>query len=184
MRIVAWDLETTDLKALMGRVLCCSFQEIVPTGYEADPPMTYRADEMPWKDEDPISDREIVLAIRDELQKYNCIVGWNSKMFDLPFLNARLAQYGEAPLKPQLHLDLMYYARGISLRIGSSKLDNVQRFFRTSTPKTPITWEDWQRASLGDSIAMDQVVEHCEADVKVLSEVYWRLLPMVATVHR
>lgn len=184
MRIVAWDLETTDLKALMGRTLCCSFQEIVPSEYEQTGQLTFRSDEVPWKSEDPIHDRELVVAIRNELAQYNTIVGWNSKMFDLPFLNARLRYYGEAPLKPQFHLDLMYFARGNSLRIGSSKLDNVQRFFQTPTPKTPITWEHWQRAAIGDATSMDEVVTHCEADVKALSEIYWELLPMVANLHK
>ena len=105
-------------------------------------------------------------------------------MFDLPFLNARLAQYGERPLRPQFHMDPMYYARGGGLRIGSSKLDNVQKFFNLPETKTPITWDDWKRAAMGDKSAMDSVVDHCEQDVKVLSMAYWKLLPMAAVIHR
>jgi len=33
MRIASFDIETTDLKANMGIILCASFHEIVPPGY-------------------------------------------------------------------------------------------------------------------------------------------------------
>jgi uncharacterized protein YprB with RNaseH-like and TPR domain len=181
MKVVAWDLETTDLKALMGRILCCSFQPI--TDLEVKP-KTFRIDRKPYKLDDPIDDSLLAVAIRDELEKYNCIVSWNGKMFDAPFLNARLLKAGQRELRHQFHLDLMYYAGGISLRIGSRKLDNVQKFFKLADEKTSIEWEMWNRAAIGDAKAMKIIVEHCEQDVKVLEQAYWKLLPMVKNLHR
>jgi len=190
---VAWDLETTDLKALMGRVLCCSFMEITPPGTALRRPYTFRGDRAPWMNvptskwhEDPeaISDAKLVVAIRDELERYNMIVSWNGKLFDAAFLNARLLKIRERPLRPQFHLDSMWYAAGSSNRIGSRKLDNVQRFLGLSESKTPITWEDWQRAGMGNMKAFNQVVKHCEQDVKVLAQAYWRFLPNVSSIHR
>lgn len=108
----------------------------------------------------------------------------NSKLFDAPFLNSRLLKAGERPLKPQFHLDLMWYAGGASNRIGSRKLVNVQKFLGLAEAKTDITWENWQEAALGDSKAYADVVHHCEQDVKVLAQAYWHLLPAVATIHR
>ena len=182
MRIASWDLETTDLKGLMGRVLCCSFLPI----HEGRPmrPYTFRADRAPWRSKDPIDDSKLCIAIRNELEKYHLIVSWNGKLFDAPFLNARLLKVGERPLRPQLHLDAMYYAGGCSNRIGSKKLDNVQRFLGLAEAKTPITWTEWQRAALGDKTAFGHVVKHCEQDVKVLAQAYWALLPSVANIHR
>jgi uncharacterized protein YprB with RNaseH-like and TPR domain len=185
MRIVAWDLETTDLKALMGRILCCSFYTI---GHN-DPKQvgkikTFRIDHKPWRTDDPIDDSRLAVAIRDELEKYHCIVGWNSKMFDLPLLNARLLKAGEREVRHQLHMDPMYYAGGVSLRIGSRKLVNVEKFFSISDGKTDISWEMWQRAAMGDKKAMKYVVEHCEKDVDVLAQVYWKILPMIRNIHR
>lgn len=180
MRLVAFDIETTDLKALMGRILCASFYEI---GSDAEP-YTFRADTAPWKSKDPIDDSKLCVALRDELEKYNAVITWNGKMFDVPFLNARLARAGERLYKPQFHIDAMYYARGTSLRIGSSRLVNVQKFFDLGESKTEISWEQWQRAAGGNRAAMDEVVVHCEQDVKVLAQAYWRLLPQIANVHR
>lgn len=181
MKIVAFDIETTDLKALMGRILCASFYEI---GVPDAVPYTMRADERPYKGKDRIDDRALCVALRDELEKYNAVVTWNGKLFDVPFLNARLAKAGERPFKAQFHIDAMYYARGVGLRIGSSKLVNVQKFFGLGEEKTEISWEQWQRAAGGDRAAMDEVVHHCEQDVKVLAQAYWRLLPQIANVHR
>lgn len=182
MKIVAFDLETTNLSGLMGRVLCGSFYEIVPG--KKTRPYTFRLDEPPYSSKNRIDDGKLVTGIRDELEKYNLIVGWNSKLFDAAFLNARLAKAGERPLHPQFHLDLMYYAGGVSMRIGSRKLLNVQKFFNLKESKTEISWDQWNLAAGGDPVALDEVADHCEADVKVLAEVYWHLLPSVANLHR
>ena len=183
MRIVAFDLETTDLKALMGRLLCCSFYPITTENARVRP-YTFRADRAPWKLKDPIDDSKLAIAIRDELEKYHMIVSWNGKLFDAPFLNARLLKARERPLRAQLHLDAMWYAGGSSNRIGSKKLVNVQKFLGLPEEKTAITWENWQRAALGATKSFDEVVHHCEMDVRVLAGAYWRLLPNVATIHR
>lgn len=190
MKVVCWDLETTDLKAMMGTLLCCAFQEVVPEGFYRNhrgvPPAPYLFKlERGQKDKyDPNPDRTLAVRIRDELEKYNIIVGWNSKMFDAPFLNARLLSFGERPLQPQFHLDLMYYAGGVSNRIGSRKLVNVQKFLKLEDAKTQIEWDVWKAAGLGDPKAMKEVAHHCEMDVKVLGQAYWHLLPYVARLHR
>lgn len=183
MRVAAFDLETTDLKALMGRILCCSFAEI---RYGHKPRVwTFRSDRAPWQDKDPISDKKLVCAIRDELEKYDVIVGWNSKLFDLPFLQARLLANGETRrVSPHWHLDLMWNAGGSSNRIGSRKLVNVQKFLQLPESKTDIDWATWQRAANGDGKAMNKIIHHCQQDVKVLEQAYWKLLPSVTRLER
>ena len=166
----------------MGRLLCCSFQEIV--GTKTITPYTFRADRAPWKGKRLIDDSRLAVAIRNELEKYHMIVSWNGKLFDAPFLNSRLLKAGERPLRPQFHLDLMWYAGGSSNRIGSRKLVNVQKCRGLAEAKTDITWESWQEASAGDHTAFKEVVHHCQQDVKVLAAAYWRLLPAVATIRR
>lgn len=179
MRIVAVDLESTGLTGIMGRVLCASF---APIAAENGRVKTFRAEE--YATDDPIDDGPLAAAIRDELEDYNLWVTWNGKMFDMPFLQARLLKAGLRPLEPRMHLDLMYYARGVTMRIGSSKLVNVQKFLGLDEAKTDISWEDWQRAGMGDEKAMEEVVTHCEQDVKVLREAYWKMIPLVRHVHR
>lgn len=180
MKIAFFDIETTDLKALMGRVLSCT---ILPL--DSDDYTVIRGDEKPYRGKSKIDDSKVVQGIKEELDKYNMVVGWNSKMFDIPFINARLAKHGLAPVTPQFHLDLMWYAKGSSMRIGSARLDNVQKFLAPDgNAKTPISWEKWQLASTFDKEAMDEVIEHNVADVFVTRDMYHHLLPYVRNIHR
>lgn len=166
----------------MGRVLCGSFYRIVDG--QTTKPYTFRLDDKKYAGRSRIDDNKLAVAIRDELERYNMVIGWNSKLFDAPFLNARLAKAGERPLHFQFHLDLMYYAGGCSMRIGSKKLENVQKFFALQDSKTQITWDNWNLAAGGDKAALNEVVHHCEQDVKVLAQAYWKMLPSVANLHR
>jgi uncharacterized protein YprB with RNaseH-like and TPR domain len=178
LKVLVFDTESTDLAASWGRILCCSFVELGGDVY------TYRADRKPWKGRNLIDDSKLAVAIRDELEAADMIVGWNSILHDQPLLNARLAKAGERPLRVgekfgTWHWDAMYHAGGQSMKIGGRKLDTIQKFFATETPKTPLDGEQWQLAATGDRKAMDQVVKHCESDVLALKELFPHLAPHV-----
>jgi len=180
MRLVAFDLECTSLSGMIGRILCCSFKPVTP---DRDGKVyTFRADDEKYLFKDLTNDRKLAVAIRDELEKFDVIIGHNSKLFDRKFLNARLLKAGERAKASQWHFDTMWTVR-THLR-ASSKLDNVQKFLNLPNEKSPISWDDWQRAAAGDSRAMAEVIDHCEADVKVLEDAYWKLLPLQRTLTR
>jgi uncharacterized protein YprB with RNaseH-like and TPR domain len=164
----------------MGRLLCSGFLG----NSSHDKPYVFLGDAKQYRGETPIDDSALAVAIRDELEAYDMIVGHNIRMFDIPFLNARLAKADERPLRRHFILDTLYYVGYQQMRIGSKKLDNVQKFFSLGEEKTPITWEDWQLAAQGDKRAMDRVVTHNIQDVKVLKELYPHILPYVANLHR
>jgi uncharacterized protein YprB with RNaseH-like and TPR domain len=178
MRIAFFDVESTDLKGMMARILCAS---ILPLGSK---PHTLRLDDRRFKGRSKIDDSKLVAAIRDELETYNLVVGWNSKLFDIPLINSKLAKSEQRPCALQFHLDLMWYAAGSSMRIGSRKLDNVAKFFKLTDQKTELDWDTWQLAGTGDKPALDYVVRHCEADVKVTAGAYKHLLPYVRNLSR
>jgi uncharacterized protein YprB with RNaseH-like and TPR domain len=183
VKIRFFDLETTDLKGLMGRILCASF-----TDWDTDEVVTFRLDDKPWKGRSKIDDGKLALAIRDYLEEANMVVAHNGRLFDIPFLNARLAKVGERPLRTQFVMDPRWYLNSGAMRIGSAKLVNAEKFFglsdKTGGGKTEISWGDWALAATGDRTAMDEVVYHCEQDVKVLKELYPHVLPYVSTLHR
>lgn len=183
MRVLFYDTESTDLAASWGRILCASF---VPLAGE---PYTFRGDKRPWKGRTRIDDAKLCVAIRDELESADIVVGWNSILHDAPLLNARLMVAGERPCRlgdrhGVRHLDAMYYAGGSSMKIGGRRLDTVAKFFRAENQKTPLDGETWQLAAVGETtedgkLAMDLVVEHCEADVLVLRDLWPHLAPHV-----
>lgn len=177
LRIAYWGLETTGLTAIMGRVLCCSFADSWGNV------TTFRYEDYPG--ESIIDDGPLCVAIRDELEKAGHWVTWDGKLYDVPMLNARLLKAGERPLRKDiLHTDLMYYARGQFVRIGSSKLVNVSEFVQSPNRKAPLEWSTWQLAATGDRDAMDLVVEHAEADVLVTRDVFAVLSPHLTVIHR
>lgn len=187
MRILYYDTESTDLSASWGRILCASFVDQNGEVY------TFRGDtrsrnpsghEKFYAGGETIDDSRLVVAIRDELEAADIIVSWNGILHDIPLLNARLQLAGERPYRGKTwprgaHLDLMYYATGQAIKIGSKRLDNVAKFFGTQNQKTPLDGQTWQRAATGDRAAMNKVVEHCEADTLVLRDTSKILMPHV-----
>lgn len=177
-RIAFFDIETTDLNAMMGRILCWSIADNWGT-------ITHKTI-YDFPQASITDDRGVIQALRDELDKYDIIIGWNSKMFDISFLNARLVRWGKKPLLGKMHIDPMWRARAGSygLRIGSSKLVNVSKFVDrgASVEKTDVDWDTWALAQSGDRKAMEYLVEHCDKDVLVTRSVFNHLKPMVRSI--
>lgn len=174
-----FDLESTGLTAIMGRLLCASFADSWGNI------KTLRVDET--KRNSAIDDRELAVSIRNYIEENTDILcGWNSKLYDVPFLNARLLRWNERPLRKDIkHLDLMYFARGQFVRIGSSRLKNVQKFMpEVEEEKTELDWDTWALAGTGDKAALEYVVSHCEADILVLREIFAGLKSHVVNIHR
>lgn len=178
MKILFYDTESTDLAASWGRILCASFVDLEGEVF------TFRGDRKPYIGRNKVDDSRLCKAIRDELESADIIVGWNSILHDIPLLNARLAKGGQRACQlgekhGVRHLDLMWYAGGQSMKVGGRKLDTVAKFFSCQNQKTPLDGETWQLAGVGDKEAMDLVVDHCEADVLVLRDVWPHLAPHV-----
>lgn len=166
--VVMYDIEATHLKANVGRILCCSFY---PLGGEV---YTLQGLEPRFKMQDVYDDSKLAVAIRDELEKYDIIVGWNSTAFDTKFINARAARVGNRIKRQQYQVDAMWSWR--TKMAAWSSLQHVSAFLETEDHKTPIAWAQWMRA-LGwnaklREAAMREITTHCEADVRVLGEVY------------
>lgn len=174
-RIVFWDIETTDLNGFFGRLLACSFADSWGNV------TTYRYTD--FDRSNAIDDHLLAVAIRDELERYDIVCGWNSHDFDHRFLDARLLHAGERPLRQDsMRLDLMWHF--YKVRAGSRRLDNAAKFFRTADQKTPLSPETWALAGTGDLAALEEVVEHCEADVLTTRAVYARVKPMIPRYTR
>ena len=174
-----YDVETTDLGGNFGRLLCCSFIDL-----DSDKVVTFRRDRRPWKGAKLTDDKRLAIAIRNRLEQADIIAGWNSILFDAAFLNTRLAAADERPLRVgerhgSGHLDMMYYASGQSMRLPGRALDKVAKFFHSAYEKTPLTPEVWADAAAGIPSAVQKVVAHCEADVRVTKDVFPHLAPHI-----
>ena len=178
IKLLFFDTESSDLAASWGRLLCGSFCTENGEAY------TFRGDKKPWIGQTKIDDSKLAIAIRDELESVDIIGSWNGLLHDVPLLNARLSLAGERPCKLSekhgtRHVDLMYYMAGQSMKVGGKRLELAATFFNCQNRKTSLEGSTWQLAAVGDRKAMDAVVDHCEADVRVLRELFPHLAPYV-----
>jgi len=131
-----------------------------------------------------LDDGPAVKAYAEFLQNFDILVSWNGKLFDVPRINARLAYHGLPLLYPRMHIDAMYLAKGSMFNIGRKSLANAEAFFEAKNGKTPLSPRIWDKADHGDDEEFDTIVEHCEADVLVLREIFGHLKAGVSTIHR
>lgn len=167
MRTCTWDIESTNLNFDFGIVLCSS---IKPIGEKKV--ITHRIDDDPDYEKHRWDDSKLVEAIRDELENYQVIVGWNHIKFDLPGLETRLVKHGLRALDKSnmCFVDGLWAAR-YRMRLHSNRLDSLIDFLGTGTHKTGLIAEWWLRAMAGDTTALEKIVDHNIKDVKATEEV-------------
>lgn len=174
-----FDIETTNLKANFGRILCASVADMYGNV------RTFRIDEAPYARSRRRDDIGVAVALRDYLEQFDFIVGWYSKMFDVPYLNTRLLIGNERPLRQDMkHVDAIWKAKKGSLALHSARLDALAKTLRLDVQKSNLDPEIWNDAADGEKYAMDYVVEHCELDVLVLRKVFYAMKQLFPIIHR
>lgn len=166
MRMAYWDIETWDLSAPFGPILCISTL-LLPE----EKMVTLRQDAYVKrkKAEDMTDDRQLLIDFRESLKDRHITSGWFSKGFDISHVNSRLAYHGETELLPKaLHLDAIWHFKGWrGLKPQSARMKHVAEFFKLDEQKPDVPPEVWLKARGGNKTAMDEVVERCEADVRI-----------------
>lgn len=178
VRVATFDIETTGLNAAFGRILCCCVMS-----YDPQEIKTFRADEYPaWKAGRRSDDYEITAEIMAYLEEFDILIAHNGVKFDLPFIRTRALAHGLPPLHPLKIVDPVLTARK-ALRMQSNSLDAIAKHLGAPDQKTPLLPETWARAQMDDDkSAMDSIVEHCVADVKVLDYVAHAIRGYVKTI--
>lgn len=173
-----FDLETSDLQADRGVILCASYE----SSEEPRKIRTIRQDDRrvnPNWDKSRGNDREIVRRMSDVIRAHDVIVAHNGTRFDLPYLRTRALAWGLPPLLEVKIVDPCTIAwRKFKLR--SNSLGVVADHLGIRDKKTPLDMSLWMDATLnGNRKAMDNIVEHCEADIRVLRGVLRGVRPFI-----
>lgn len=184
MNVAMLDLETSNLNADYGVILCGVFKPYKGKAQvlRIDETKTYK--DKPWDDGQLVKD--ILRHISGNGDKKNAIdilVTYNGVMFDAPFLTSR-AMLTDVNLRENLqfkHIDLYWIARK-KLKLHDAKLDTVARFLKCKMSKTHIDGDSWTRAMTGDKKSLDYIVDHCIKDVQVLEEVYEHMKPFIKQI--
>jgi uncharacterized protein YprB with RNaseH-like and TPR domain len=171
LKTLVWDIETTDLKADWGRILCIGYAWYPgrPTILAPVAGRTGRA---------LLNDRDLVKRFLRIMQDADMQVTYYGKQFDLPYVTAKAIKYNLGPPPDVPHVDLYWTVRR-SFAISRRRLESVAKFLKLRHKKTPVDGAIWQLAVTGDMGAARYVAAHCRADVALLCEAYQRLAPLV-----
>jgi DNA polymerase elongation subunit (family B) len=162
MKSCVWDIETTHLKPNFGVMLCGCVKE-------CGGPITTIENKVRGK-----NDRQMCIDLRDELEKYDILIGYYTLGFDLKFLNSKLMHYGDKPLSPKFHVDVYRLARRF-MNTSSRSLAVITEYFGIKG-KTRVDPELWMSAGYDwDRKAMKEIVSHCRFDVDILEKTWEKL---------
>lgn len=157
LKIVVFDIETTDLDAHFGQVVCCTFK---PYGKKM---FTLRIDDK--RNPNPKSDKWLVKEILSTISQYDVVVTWNGQLFDKRFLNTRSLLLGlKKPFPSIKHRDLCLIARA-KFRVMGNRLSTWSERLRGYSNKTKINPELKRALIRLEKKALNFVVKHCEIDV-------------------
>lgn len=163
------DIETTNLKADFGIILCyCIADQASDKIYERT---------ITKKELSKDLDKKVVQQCLEDMGQFDRLVGYYSSRFDIPFIRTRAVsmnlpfpEYGG-----QLHQDLYFVIRN-RFNLSSKRLENACRVLLGSTEKTRIHAQYWIRALQGDVGSLDYIRDHCKKDVTDLKKLYNKVI--------
>lgn len=173
-RILLFDIEATNLNADFGFALCVGYKWYGEKRTHVPSLLDYPG----AFGKDPTNDKQLMEHVHDTLLKADMIVGFYSKLFDLPWLEARMLSHGLAPLPSIPHVDL-YFTAKTHLKIHSRRLANLIDFLGLKAEKTRLSGPIWIRAGAGHTPSIRYVVKHCRHDINALEQAYTLLRPLV-----
>lgn len=175
-RILAFDIEASNLSADFGIVLCVGFKEVGVGAAEVLNILDYRDESGDLIE----AEKRLLIEVSSKLIHDGDIwLTHYGTWYDIPFINTRLL-YHRLPVLPanHTHIDTWKVSRN-RLKLRSNRLVTISDFMGTDEQKNSIKPEQWLRALGGHRESMDYIVEHCRRDCEVLEEVYYRIRPLV-----
>lgn len=176
-KIIAWDIETTDLTANWGWILSAAWADLNPNNNPNRKVSHIRIDSYKGYNSDRTNDKPLLVDLANALSEADVWVTWYGDRFDIPFVNTRLLVHGQSVLPTIPSVDGWRAARN-HLKLTSNRLANLSELFGADR-KTPVLATQWQRARAGHKDGLDYVVEHNIKDIVVLGEVYDLIRPVI-----
>lgn len=171
------DLETTDLDADRAVILCASYE----SSKEPGKVRTIRQDKTNprWAEGKRGDDKELVKQVCQLVREHDVLVAHNGTRFDIPMLRTRALRWHLKPLKEVKNVDPCSIAWR-KFKLKSNSLGRIADFVGISDRKTPLDMSVWADVMLnGDPAGMNKIVEHCEADIRVLSGILKFVKPFI-----
>jgi len=167
LRVLVWDIETTDLRSDLGLLLCVGFLDLTTGELVSKSVADFGHDE-----------RALVSWVKEVVESADILIGHNSLGFDKNFINGVLARHKLTPLPQRIHYDTYQIARNGFKGIPSSySLRNLADFFGLEEQKdTAMSKSVWRTAPV-DAEALKRLKYHCEQDVRVTAQLWQTIKP-------
>ena len=174
MRILAWDLECSNLSADFGIILTAGSKTVGEGKPEVLNILDYTTDGDLIR-----AEKRLLKDVSKKLLTADVWLTHYGTWFDIPFINTRLL-YHRLPILPPnfAHIDTWKVSRN-RLKLRNNRLATISDFLKTNDSKNAIKPEQWIRALGGHAPSMAYIVDHCRRDVLVLEESYNLLRPLV-----
>ena len=173
-RVLFLDIETSNLKANFGIVLCwCGLAE----------DGTLYQDWLTKKDVlSGTEDKRVVSTCIETMESFDRVVGHDSTYFDIPFLRTRALIHNlpYPEFGTLLHTDVWRMAK-TKLCLHSNRQAVIAESLYGKTVKTRISHPHWRQAMMGNEESCMEVLHHCQCDVQDLKRNYDTLLPYCRT---
>lgn len=180
-RIAFFDIEASNLKANIGNMISYALK---PLGG----PVRYNG----WTRKEAIDrkqlDRRLMKELIEDLKEVDLLVTFFGTGFDIKFIRTRAMMLfglgdGGFPAFGQVkHFDV-YYAVKSRMQLYSNRLA-VATAALDIEGKTPLPSSLWTDARLGYPDAMREIKTHNIEDVKILEDLYERLIPYVKVIRK
>jgi DNA polymerase elongation subunit (family B) len=176
-KILLWDIETADLDADLGHILCIGYKWLGEKTVNVISRM--EEDDWPTAGRNLWDDRLVIKNFLPVIAQADDQVTWYGKKFDEPYVRSRMLHWGfKNDFPPVHHTDLWYVSR-FELKLSNNRLATVGKFLQLEEGKLHLPVLDWKQAAMGCKKAMRRVEKRVASDVFLLEEAYLKLRPFI-----
>lgn len=188
MKAAVFDIECTDLAAVGSGIILCAAVRPVATQRTR----VFRIDSHEYEPSDEFGfferqEKDLLNEIFEELDKYDMLVGHNVNRFDIPYLRSRAYQHGQNWWTHPLTYDTLegfrrsgFLTRQNGFGKPSASMAMVADFLGLEQLKTAIYPREWWLGIWGNKKkrieAMNEMVDHCQRDVRMNAQMFPILL--------
>lgn len=126
-------------------------------------------------------DKRIVLELAKLIRQADQIIAHNGDRFDIPRVNARVAEHGAEPLGPVQSIDTLKMVRQ-SFAWPYNDLNSLGRRLVGETKRPHGGFEMWRSAFQGDDRALREMEKYNRQDVVLLEKVFDAIRPYVRSL--
>lgn len=161
MTTIAFDIETTGFDRKKDTIIAFAYASI-----DGETLKSYNCIDL--------SELELLMEMNIAFSSSSRIITWNGASFDMPFVSSRASIAG-IRMPNRTHIDLYSETRSLFTESGRS-LDSVTKSLSMQSNNLPFSGKIWSKAAKNDIDAIKYVTNHCENDVKMLRDIWKRIM--------